>query len=167
MPIYAVPTPYGSLSIGISGRAVLFLKLPGRRRGNPRPEKSLRPSFFPTLARRLNRYFAGKTVSFRCVRVDRTSCPPFTRRVLQACSRIPYGRTLSYGELAEKIGAPRAARAVGNVLASNRVPVIVPCHRVIRSDGKIGRYSGGTGWKRRLLAMEGCRAASLTVKKTQ
>jgi methylated-DNA-[protein]-cysteine S-methyltransferase len=166
MPIYAVPTPYGPIRICISGRAVRSLKLPGLRRGSAQPEKSRTPSF-PPLARRLNHYFTGKTVSFHRVRVDKFPYPPFTRRVLEACSRIPYGRTLSYGELAEKIGAPRAARAVGHALASNRVPVIVPCHRVIRSDGKIGRYSGGAGWKRRLLAMEGCRAASLTVKKTQ
>jgi methylated-DNA-[protein]-cysteine S-methyltransferase len=81
----------------------------------------------------------------------------FQRRVVQQCRRIPPGETRTYGELALASGAPRAARAVGSVMASNRVPIIVPCHRVLRAGGKLGGYSMGSGlpMKLRLLKMEG------------
>ena len=80
----------------------------------------------------------------------------FQRRVLKQCRLIPYGRTMSYGELAAKAGSPRAARAVGNCMAANNIPLLIPCHRVVCSDGRLGSFSapGGTSMKRRLLAME-------------
>ena len=75
---------------------------------------------------------------------------------MHQCRRIPYGRTMSYAELAAKAGSPNAARAVGNCMAGNRIPLIVPCHRVVCSDGRLGSYSapGGTRMKRRLLDLE-------------
>jgi methylated-DNA-[protein]-cysteine S-methyltransferase len=83
---------------------------------------------------------------------------PFQRRVLELCRRIPFGRLATYGELAARAGYPRAARAVGNVMAANRVPIVVPCHRVVPAGGKLGRYSapGGVRTKLRLLELEGC-----------
>ena len=80
----------------------------------------------------------------------------FQRRVLNQCRRVPCGATISYARLAAKAGYPGAARAVGNCMAGNPIPLIVPCHRVVCSDGRLGAYSapGGTAMKRRLLALE-------------
>jgi methylated-DNA-[protein]-cysteine S-methyltransferase len=86
--------------------------------------------------------------------VDLDGLPPFQRTVLTALRRIGRGRTISYGELAERVGKPGAARAVGNACANNPVPLWVPCHRVLASGGKLGGFSGGLDTKRALLALE-------------
>lgn len=114
------------------------------------------------LVRRLQAYAAGTADDFRDLRIDPGPLSQFQRRVLSQCRRVPYGATISYAELAAKAGYPGAARAVGNCMAGNRVPLIVPCHRVVCSDGRIGAFSapGGAALKRRLLALESqtCRA---------
>lgn len=84
---------------------------------------------------------------------------PFVRAVLTACSRIPKGRVKTYGELARAVGKPGAARAVGQVMARNPVPLLIPCHRVVRSGGLLGGFGGGRKWKEYLLAREGWRFA--------
>ena len=84
---------------------------------------------------------------------------PFVRDVLTACSRIPKGRVRTYGELARVVGKPGAARAVGQVMARNPVPLLIPCHRVVRSGGCLGGFGGGRRWKEYLLAREGWRFA--------
>ncbi len=108
------------------------------------------------LVGRLLAYSAGEPVDFRDVRVDPGPVSDFRRRVLRHCQRIPYGQTLTYGQLAAKAGSPRAARAVGSCMAANRIPLIIPCHRVVSAGGRTGGFSaiGGTRTKRRLLAME-------------
>jgi len=108
------------------------------------------------LALRLQAYASGNPNSLRDVAVDFGRVGLFRRRVLNQCRLIPYGGTLSYGKLAAGAGFPRAARAVGNCMAANRIPLIIPCHRVVRSDGQVGPYSagGGTAMKRRLLSLE-------------
>ncbi len=108
------------------------------------------------LVRRLQAYAAGMADDFRDIAIDLGPSGTFQHRVLQQCRRIPYGSTLSYAELAAKAGHPRAARAVGNCMAANRIPLLIPCHRVVCSDGRLGAYSapGGTDMKRRLLALE-------------
>ena len=80
---------------------------------------------------------------------------PFQRAVLQAVSAIPYGEVRTYGQIADSVGHPHAARAVGEVMRTNRIPVLIPCHRVVRSGGDIGRYSPDPSLKRRLLLAEG------------
>ena len=87
--------------------------------------------------------------------VDLDGLPPFTRRVLEACRTIPFGETRSYRELAAMAGNPRAAQAVGQALARNPTPVVIPCHRVIGADGQLAGFTGGLTWKRALLAHEG------------
>ncbi len=77
------------------------------------------------------------------------------RDVLAATAQVPFGRTTTYGTLAERIGRPRASRAVGNALGSNPIPIVVPCHRVLRAGGDVGGYAGGPSRKRRLLTLEG------------
>ena len=106
--------------------------------------------------RRLQAFAAGKPERLDDIPIDPGPMSDFQRRVLEQCRRIPYGQTVSYGELAAKAGSPRAARAVGNCMAGNRIPLIVPCHRVVCSDGRLGSYSapGGVRMKRRLLALE-------------
>jgi len=108
------------------------------------------------LVRRLQAYAEGEPEDFRDVQVDLDGLSGFRRRVFEACRLIPYGETLSYAELAVRAGFPKAFRAVGNCLAANRVPLIIPCHRVVCANGQIGRFSapGGGRMKRRLIQLE-------------
>jgi methylated-DNA-[protein]-cysteine S-methyltransferase len=114
------------------------------------------PKSIRTVIERLELYAAGEDVEFVDVDVDERHLTPFGRRVVQACRRIPAGRTRSYGELAAACGSPGAARAVGQVMAKNRYPLVVPCHRVLAAGGLLGGFSApqGLAMKRRLLSME-------------
>jgi methylated-DNA-[protein]-cysteine S-methyltransferase len=109
---------------------------------------------------RLRQFATGVPVDFCDLPVDSGPVTEFQARVLKACREIPYGKTITYGELAAAASAPRAARAVGNCMAGNRVPLIIPCHRVVRAGGDIGPYSaaGGSATKRQLLQMEAAAA---------
>ncbi len=98
-------------------------------------------------------YFNGQNVEFPD-KLDLSDATPFQRTVWTTARQIPYGETRSYGWVAQKTGKPGAARAVGQALGSNPLPVIVPCHRVISSDGGLGGFSGGLAMKRKLLALE-------------
>jgi len=103
--------------------------------------------------RELERYFAGRLRDFD-LPLDWSLAGPFARRVLRRTARIPYGSVASYGDVAAEVGTPRGARAVGNAVGSNPIPVVVPCHRVVRTGGAIGGYGGGLPRKRWLLALE-------------
>jgi methylated-DNA-[protein]-cysteine S-methyltransferase len=103
--------------------------------------------------RELDAYFAGTLQRFR-VGVDLALARPFARRVLGAIAAVPYGQTSSYGAVARMIGRPGAARAVGGALNANPVCVVVPCHRVVASDGSLHGYAGGLAAKRALLVLE-------------
>lgn len=105
---------------------------------------------------RLTAFAAGERDELLKIEVDYGSTTPFQKRVLDACRAIPAGETLSYGQLAQVVGAPGAARAVGSVMRKNRIPLVVPCHRVVSSCG-LGGYSAAEGLsvKRRLLEREG------------
>jgi len=113
-------------------------------------------SLLPQLAERLIAYFAGKWVSFDDIACDLTSLSEFTQKVLTATRKIPYGQTVSYNALAKMINAPQASRAVGNALARNPIPIVIPCHRVIRADGSSGGYSGSndSDFKLKLINLE-------------
>lgn len=108
------------------------------------------------LVRRLQDFARGERDEFLDVLIDVGAQTPFQARVTACCRQIAWGSTLTYAQLAEMAGSPGAARAVGNCMASNRIPLIVPCHRVVGSSGGLGGYSaaGGTVLKRRLLALE-------------
>jgi methylated-DNA-[protein]-cysteine S-methyltransferase len=106
---------------------------------------------------RIVAYFEGETGDFSTdPAVDLPGCAPFARNVLTACRQIPFGQTTSYAQLAAQAGRAQAARVVGTTMARNPVPLIVPCHRVVRSDGRLGGFSafGGTNTKQRLLLHE-------------
>jgi methylated-DNA-[protein]-cysteine S-methyltransferase len=106
--------------------------------------------------RLLDRYFEGDFSAFQEVAVDRSGWSPFFAKVYKICRAIPAGKTLTYGSVAERAGSPLAARAVGQAMAKNRIPLVIPCHRVLASGGKIGGYSGpgGTVTKEWLLQHE-------------
>ena len=101
----------------------------------------------------LAEYLAGARTFFS-VAVDLSGIPQFQGDVLAAAARIPYGETTSYAALAETVGRPRAARAVGNALGANPVPIIIPCHRIVRGDGTWGHYAFGARMKTALLTLE-------------
>jgi len=108
------------------------------------------------LIERLQRFASGEVTDFDDISIDLSGRTLFQRKVLQACRAIPWGSTRTYGELAEEAGYPGAARAVGSVMSNNRIPLIIPCHRVLAASG-LGGFSAprGVSLKRRLLALEG------------
>jgi methylated-DNA-[protein]-cysteine S-methyltransferase len=111
--------------------------------------------------RQLDRYFAGKRLTFE-LDVDLSTVGGFSRRVLDQLRRIPPGRVLTYTEIARRAGNARASRAAGNALHNNPVAIVVPCHRVLRSDGSLGGYGGGLPVKEWLLEHEGARTPALS-----
>jgi len=108
---------------------------------------------FAEVKRQLEEYFAGKRLVFK-IPLDLDQGTAFQRRVWKALLEIPYGRTLSYKEVAHAIGQPSAVRAVGSANGSNPLPIVVPCHRVVASDGTMGGYGGGLHVKKHLLQLE-------------
>lgn len=111
---------------------------------------------FIEIRRALMDYFRGERVKFSFpIDLDLEGCTGFQRDVWEATSKIPYGQLRSYGRIAAEIGRPCAARAVGQALGANRLPIIIPCHRVVRSDGSLGGFSGGLHWKEELIKLEG------------
>jgi len=157
--IYAtMPSPIGRLTLSGDGRALtsIFFERDGRLAGGPpagwrEDARALRDA-----RAQLEEYFAGKRVVFDLPLALRGT--PFQMGVWRALLRIPYGATASYGEIAAAIGRPGASRAVGGANHNNPIPIIVPCHRVIGSDGSLTGYGGGEDRKRRLLALEGADA---------
>ncbi len=111
------------------------------------------PHPFDDLVERLKIYFSGHKATFPD-ELDLSGATPFQREVWEITRLIPYGETRSYLWVAEQIRRPRAARAVGQTLSRNPLPIIVPCHRVVASDGKLGGFSGGLEMKKSLLWLE-------------
>jgi O-6-methylguanine DNA methyltransferase len=112
----------------------------------------------PKLQKDIKAYYKGSYVEFKKAQfgLNRKKLTDFSKKVLNTCRQIPFGQTLTYSQLAKKAGFPRAARAVGSVLARNQLSLLVPCHRVIRGDGKIGNFSaaGGSKTKKKMLECE-------------
>ncbi len=123
------------------------------------PQKQKDASELMTLEKKkllsqLRKYFCRRRITFK-VKIDWQNVSPFTRKVLAVTQQIPYGEVSSYREIAEKLGRKQAARAVGQALAKNPMPIVIPCHRVIKSDGSLGGFAWGQKWKQRLLVLEG------------
>ena len=124
----------------------------------PQP-REVAPSKSPMaklLIAELDRYFNGETTTFS-VPLDPESGTAFQRKVWEQLSKIPYGQTRSYAEIAASVGNPLAARAVGSANKNNPIAIVVPCHRVIKADGTLGGYNSGPGVKKILLELEGIR----------
>ena len=124
----------------------------GSRMNWTRCERAHIPDSLKEITSEVLEYFAGRRLSFN-IPVELRGTP-FQVRVWQELQRIPFGLTRSYGEIAELIGYPAAFRAVGNANGRNNLPLVVPCHRVLASGGKLGGFTGGIGLKKRLLAHE-------------
>ncbi len=129
------------------------------------PEAADRLRLMPALADGLRRYFAGKPVTFE-VELDIGEFTPFQQAALRACAAVGYGETATYGELAERIGHAGAARAVGSSMARNRIPIVIPCHRIVGANNGMCGFSGpgGVASKEALLKME--REASASAVET-
>jgi len=112
------------------------------------------PARLDQVRRQLDDFFSGRRQAFD-LRVDLSVCAPFGRQVLEQAARIPFGATSTYRDVATALGRPGASRATGNALGANPVPIVVPCHRVLRTGGGLGGYTGGLAVKERLLALEG------------
>jgi methylated-DNA-[protein]-cysteine S-methyltransferase len=153
-------TEAGWIAFLSSGRGLLRCSLPKSSREaafsdlGKLGEKALLSSLsFKDIARQMEDYFKGERVGF-IVPLDLSAASPFESSVWEAARNIPYGEVRSYAWLASIIGKPRASRAVGQALGRNPLPIIIPCHRVLTSDGKLGGFSGGLYMKRFLLALE-------------
>jgi len=143
---YEVPG-WGVGELYVDGDRLLYHELPAARpTGAARGEHPL--------AERFRRYFGGERMGFDDVEVDLAGATPFQAAVAKALRRIPYGETVTYGELAALAGYPNAQRAAGSFCAANRFALVVPCHRVV-SAGGFGSYGSlGSPYKRRLLELE-------------
>ncbi len=154
-------TPLGWVAAAYSPRGLLAVTLPRNNRIaalralQEKVESLLAPGkMYAPLIEDLTRYFQGETVAFRYP-LDLRGATPFQQRVWEALLKIPRGETRSYQEVAAAVGRPLAARAVGQAVRANPLAIIIPCHRVIASNGSLGGYAGGLPWKRRLLTLEG------------
>ncbi len=144
----AIPTPWGTFTALVKGNALAGLLFPG---------EEMKPHGHWPLASLLedllNAYLRGKGVDFSSIPLDLSRATPFQLRVWKATQEIPYGSTLTYGELAARLGMAKGARAVGQALKKNPIPIIIPCHRVVGRKGLTG-FRGGLDWKRRLISLE-------------
>jgi methylated-DNA-[protein]-cysteine S-methyltransferase len=145
--MYFYPTPRGIIKIEFTERGVTSVTLHSRRGQKDFTIKQ------GTIIRKFNRYFKGEPVTFDFP-LDLRGLSKFTCRVLNEVRKIPYGQVVSYRTLASRIKNPKASRAVGQALKRNPLPIIIPCHRVVRSDRKLGGYAWGVDWKRYLLTLE-------------
>jgi methylated-DNA-[protein]-cysteine S-methyltransferase len=164
----AADSPLGELLIAATPRGVVRVAYIDENVGREEVLEDLARRVSPRLLeapgrlddarRQLDDYFEGRRPGFD-LPVDLSLVAPFTDRVLTRTAAIPPGQVLTYGEVATEIGHERAARAVGNALGSNPIPIVVPCHRVVRSGGGLGGYTGGVHRKKHLLGLEGGGAA--------
>jgi methylated-DNA-[protein]-cysteine S-methyltransferase len=157
-----VDSPFGALLLASTKRGLVRVAFPEedvdgvleRLASRISPRIIEAPGPLDSIRRELEEYFSGRRRQFE-LPLDWTLVGAFGRRVLRAASEIPYGGVLSYGEVAADAGSPRGSRAAGNALGSNPIPIVVPCHRVLRSGGALGGYGGGLERKRFLLELEG------------
>jgi methylated-DNA-[protein]-cysteine S-methyltransferase len=144
-----VQSPFRSLCVAVDGDGrLLEIRFDGRRPEGRRDAKRCQDA-----AAQLGEYFAGRRREFELALAPVGT--DFQLRVWRALQTIPYGAVRNYGDIARAVGQAGAARAVGQANGCNPLPIVIPCHRVIASDGTIGGYSGGLGIKHRLLALEG------------
>lgn len=156
-----VDTPVGALLLATTERGLVRVAYPGQGHDAAlaqlaelvSPRVLHAPGRLDAVARQLDEYFAHRRRVFD-VPLDLRLAKGFRRSVLDHLTGIPYGATRSYAQVALAAGSPRAVRAVGTACATNPVPVVLPCHRVVRSDGSSGQYAGGADAKRVLLALE-------------
>jgi len=151
---------WGWVGVGTTENGVAKVVLPRKSKREAERELSgFKDNANQDLANRcsdlLSRYLSGEPVPLEQIPVDWGRVPPTHRRILQTLRRVSQtGQTVTYGELARLCGLPKAARLVGQAMAKNPVPLLVPCHRVVRSDGSLGGFTGGVEVKAKLLELE-------------
>jgi methylated-DNA-[protein]-cysteine S-methyltransferase len=156
-----IDTELGPLLAAVTDRGLARISF------DPEPEQELEalarlagrrvlraPRALDETRRELDDYFVGRRTAFD-LQLDLRGLPDFTLTVLRELAKVPYGQTATYGELAERAGKPRASRAVGTVMNRNRIPIVLPCHRIVGSSGDLVGYGGGLERKERLLRLEG------------
>ena len=157
-----VDSPFGRVLLATTRTGLVRLALPlepvdnvlGELARDVSPRVLESPAELDEVRRELDLYFDGRLRDFD-LPIDWRLSRGFRRKVLRATARIPYGETRSYTEMAKRAGSPRAFRAAGSALGSNPIPIVVPCHRVLRSGGALGGYGGGLDMKEGLLRLEG------------
>jgi methylated-DNA-[protein]-cysteine S-methyltransferase len=162
-----VDTPVGSLLLAATGQGLVRVAYPTQNHdavldqlaAKVSPRVLRAPARLDAAAREIDEYFAGQRTRFD-LPLDLRLCTGFRRLVISRLPGISYGATASYAAMAAAAGSPRAVRAVGTACAANPLPVVMPCHRVVRSDGSLGGYAGGTEAKRILLTLEGASPAT-------
>ncbi len=157
MTTVAIPSTHGTFTARFSERGLARLNFPSHQATEvdstgalPDPVKR----WIKQTKSALDAILSGRSPT-EMPPFDLTAGTEFQRGVWEQMTRIPMGQTLSYGEIAAALGKPGATRAVGNACGANPIPVLIPCHRVLAAQGKLGGFSSGIGWKRRLLACEG------------
>ena len=157
---HSIDTPIGGLLLVGDAEALHGVYFQDGKRGPYKPDKSWEPAEKPfrEAVRQLRAYFAGKLTDFDLPL--KPAGTDFQLKVWKTLQTIPYGKTWSYGELAQRIRRPAAFRAVGAANGQNPIPVIVPCHRVIGADGSLTGFGGGLPIKQKLLALEGALPAA-------
>jgi methylated-DNA-[protein]-cysteine S-methyltransferase len=158
----SVDTPVGRLTVAATRRGLVRISFPQFSQESVveelaqdiSPRVLEAPERLDEVRRELDEYFEGKRREFD-LPLDWSLTRGFFRKVLRETARIGYGRVRTYSEVAERAGSPRAVRAAGNALGSNPIPVVVPCHRVVRTGGAMGGYGGGLEVKEYLLRLEG------------
>ena len=150
-PLFAAVTDRGLARITFDPEPERELERVARVAG---PRVLRAPRALDATRRELDDYFAGRRTAFD-LELDLRGLPDFTLRVLEELARVPYGQTSTYRELAGQAGNPRASRAVGTVMNRNPIPIVLPCHRIVGSDGSLVGYGGGLERKERLLRLEG------------
>jgi methylated-DNA-[protein]-cysteine S-methyltransferase len=164
-----VESPVGDLLVAMSGQGLAAISY------SPRADQELErlaralgpcilrsPRTVAHARRELDEYFEGRRRAFD-LPLDLRGLAPFTVAVLTELGRVPYGETTTYGTLAARVGHPRAARAVGTVMNRNRIPIVLPCHRVVGANGSLVGYAGGLDRKTALLELEGAREGPATL----
>jgi methylated-DNA-[protein]-cysteine S-methyltransferase len=166
-------TRYGSGVVYATAQGVVKVDIPDVTR-NETVQRMELPRFEPSditvhAAGMLQRYFHGERIDFGDIPVDLAGMTPFRYIILAAIRELSYGEISTYGQVARECGSPYAARAAGGALASNPIPIIIPCHRVVASDGRLTGFSapGGEGSKMELLKMEGVEFKGLLVDVNQ
>lgn len=146
-------SPIGKLLVAGDEKGLHLINFPKNGKPSlPESDWTENPKPLQEVLLQLDAYFSGRLKTFSlnlCLDVR-----PFQKKVLTTLRRVPYGQTISYGKLAEKIGSPKASRAVGQANAKNPIPIVIPCHRVIGSNGKLTGFGGGISIKQALLDLE-------------
>jgi methylated-DNA-[protein]-cysteine S-methyltransferase len=146
-------SPLGKLTLESDGGALTRIRLPAEKwEPDPGVARVRKPELFREAAAQLGAFFRGERTAFDLKLNPRGT--PFQTKVWNLLREIPRGETITYGELARRSGNPKAARAVGTANGKNPIPIIIPCHRVIGSSGKLTGYAGGLEAKRKLLELE-------------